>query len=100
MSNVCRKLEGKSYSSPDPAALPDFRVSEEYPFSYTAVDFVWLIYVKSSVRKETKMNKSYIALYTCASTRTFHPKSNSRCVYMILSKVYQLSWCSRSYGIR
>ena len=28
--------------------------------------------MKTSVRKETEMTKSYIALYTCASTRAVH----------------------------
>ena len=59
--NVCRKLEGKPYASPDPAALPDFSVSEEYPFSHTGVDFVGLIYAETSVRKETEMSKCYVA---------------------------------------
>ena len=72
MCNVCRKLEGKPYASPDHAPLPDFRVSEEYPFSHTGVDFAGPIYVKTSVRKETEVTKSYIALYTCASTRAVH----------------------------
>ena len=71
MCNVCRKLEGKSYASPDHA---DFRVSEEYPLSHTGVDFAGSIYVKTSVRKETEMTKSYIALYTCASARAVHLK--------------------------
>ena len=39
MCNVCRKLEGKPYASPDYTPLPDFRVSEEYPFSHTGMDF-------------------------------------------------------------
>ena len=72
MCNVCGKLEGKPYASPHPASLPDFRVSEQYLFSHTGVDFAGLIYVKTSVRKETEMTKSYIALYTCASTRAVH----------------------------
>ena len=103
MCNICRKLEGKPYASPDHAPLPDFCVSEEYPFSHTSVDFVGPIYVKTSVRKETEMTKSYIALYTCASTRAPSracPKSKSRCIYTILSEVHQLSRCSQAYGIR
>ena len=74
MCNVCRKLEGKPYASPDPAAVPDFRVSEEYPFSHTGVDFARPIYMNTSVKKETEMAKSYIALYTCASIRAVHPE--------------------------
>ena len=59
MFNVCGKLEGKPYASPDLEALPDFYVSEEYPFSHTGVDFTGPIYVKTFVRKETEMNKSF-----------------------------------------
>ena len=80
------------------APLQDFRASEGYPFSHTGVGFAGPIYVKTSVRKETEMTKSYIALYTCASTRVVCPKSNSRCIYTILSEVYQSSRCSQAYG--
>ena len=72
MCNACRKLEGKPYASPDHAPLPDVCISEEYTFTHTGVDFAGLIYVKTSARKEIQMTKSYIALYTCASTRAVH----------------------------
>ena len=68
MCNACRKLERKPYASPDHASLPDFHVIDDYRFSYTGVDFAGPIYMKTSVRKETEMTKSYIALYACAST--------------------------------
>ena len=65
-------VKREPYASPDHAPLPDFRVSEEYPFSHTDLDFAGPIYVKTPVRKETEMAKSYIALYNCASTRAVH----------------------------
>ena len=36
---TCRKLKGKSYSSPPTTALPEFRVREAPPFSRVGVDF-------------------------------------------------------------
>ena len=74
MCNVYRKVEGKPYASPDHAPLPDFRVSKEYPFSHTGVDFAGPNCVKTSVRKETGVTKSYIALYTCANAQAVHLK--------------------------
>ena len=49
--------------------LPSWRTSDDPPFSYTGLDFAG--------RKESKYNqrsirKSYIALFTCASTRAIH----------------------------
>ena len=72
MCDVCRKLEGKPYASPNHAPLQTSVSVKNIHLEKTGVDFVGPIYVKTSVRKETEMTKSYIALYTCASTRALH----------------------------
>ena len=66
---TCRKLKGKSYSSPPTAALPEFRVREAPPFSRVGVDFAGPLYVKS---KTGGMEKVYIALFSCCVTRAIH----------------------------
>ena len=43
---ICKKQEGKAYSAPQTAALPDFRVREAPAFSKVGVDFVGPLYVK------------------------------------------------------
>ena len=42
-----RRHEGKPYNAPPPPPLPDFRVVEAPPFSFTGVDFAGPRYVKS-----------------------------------------------------
>ena len=66
---VCRKLEGKAYSTPRSAALPEFRVTETPAFSKVGVDFAGPLYVKE---RTTTMKKVYIALFSCCVTRAIH----------------------------
>ena len=66
---VCRKLEGKAYSTPRSAALPEFRVTEAPAFSKVGVDFAGPLYVKE---RTTTMKKVYIALFSCCVTRAIH----------------------------
>ena len=66
---VCRKLEGYPYrpcSTPD---LPAERVSDAPPFTHTGLDFAGPLYISSGSKTSTK---SYICLFTCASTRAIH----------------------------
>ena len=66
---VRRKLEGKAYSTPRSAALPEFRVTETPAFSKVGVDFAGSLYVKE---RTTTMKKVYIALFSCCVTRAIH----------------------------
>lgn len=65
---ICRKLEGKPFSSPPAALLPEFRVSEAAPFSSVGMDFAGPLYYKAN----GGMCKCYIALLSCSITRAFH----------------------------
>ena len=57
--------------------LPNYRVSEDPPFSHTGMDFAGPLYVKglkhdkSSTSKPTS-NKVWVLLLTCAATRAVH----------------------------
>ena len=71
---VCRKFEGKPYPAPLPPDLPEERVSEGPPFANTGIDFAGPLYVKtlSTDSEQTDRVKTYICLFTCASTRAIH----------------------------
>ena len=69
---LCSKLQGKPFSPPAAPNLPEFRVEKSFAFANTGVDFAGPLYVKNVFGGESKMYKSYIALYTCASTRAVH----------------------------
>ena len=49
---VCKKIQGKAYSTPPEPSLPDFKVSEDLPFSKTALDFAGPLYVKNIYNKK------------------------------------------------
>ena len=74
---LCNYFEGKSYNYPETPPLPEFRVKQEYPFTYTGVDYAGPFFVKNIYDKSenTDMHKCWLALFTCAS---------SRCVFLDL----------------
>ena len=69
---TCKKLEGRSYNAPPQPPLPDFRVSDEFAFTLVGVDFAGPVYLREVFSKSKKVFKAYIALFTCASSRTVH----------------------------
>ncbi|XP_044174315.1 uncharacterized protein LOC122957942 [Acropora millepora] len=69
---VCKKLEGRPYGTPPASQLPRFRLSHEFAFTSIGVDFAGPVYVKDIYHKSADMNKAYIVLYTCASSRAVH----------------------------
>ena len=71
---ICYKFSGSPYASIDPPDRPAARVFEDPPFTYTGLDFVGPLYVQyraNSVISEGN-SKSYICLFTCASTQAIH----------------------------
>ena len=69
---VCKKLKGRPYGVPPTPQLPEFILSDDFAFSSIGVDFAGPIYVKDVYNKSSVMNKAYIVLYTCASSRAVH----------------------------
>ena len=71
---ICRKLDGVPFKPQPTPDLPDMRVADAPPFTFTGLDFAGPLYITSS--KEGHSNeisqKAYICLYTCASTRAIH----------------------------
>lgn len=63
------KLEGKAYSAPSSAALPEFRVTEAPPFSKVGVYLAGPFYIKTQAGNMTKVN---ITLFSFCVTRAFH----------------------------
>ena len=66
---TCRGLEGRAYSAPPTAMLPDFRVKEAPAFTKVGVDFAGPLYVKAQAGG---MRKVYIALFSCCVSRAIH----------------------------
>ena len=68
---ICRRYDGRPFTSPIVPDLPAERVSKAPPFSTTGIDFAGPLYVRSVDSKECNC-KVYICLFTCASTRAVH----------------------------
>ena len=45
---TCKKQEGRAFSAPQTAALPEFRVKEVPAFSKVGVDFAGPLYVRKA----------------------------------------------------
>ena len=58
-----------SSSSP---VLPKYRVCYEYPFESVGVDYAGPLFVRDIYSSSKNMNKCYILLFTCATTRCVH----------------------------
>ena len=65
-------IEGRSYGVPLTPPLPPFRLSDEFVFTKTELDYAGQLFVKDIYCKAGKMNMACIALYTCASSRAVH----------------------------
>ena len=65
----CIRAQGKAFASPAYAALPDFRVQDVHPFTNVGVDFAGPLYFKT---KSGDIEKCYIVLYTCCTSRALH----------------------------
>ena len=65
---TCLKITGKPFPAPDPAPLPQSRMQDVHPFTYTGVDFTVALYVKDGSQEA----RVYLCLFICATTRAVH----------------------------
>eukprot|EP00794_Sanderia_malayensis_P004267 gene4267-biopygen3471 len=65
----CIRDRGKPYNKPPEASLPAFRVKDVPPFTNVGIDFAGPLLHKA---KSGDMEKCYIVLYTCCTSRAIH----------------------------
>ena len=65
---TCKRFEGGHFQAPPHPPLPEFRVTESPPFTYTAVDFAGPMYT----RDKGLSQKVWLCLFTCCATRAVH----------------------------
>ena len=68
---ICRLCQDKSLLPPVSPNLPDYRVSYNFPFEVTRVAYAGPLFVRD-VYQNDYMQKCYIILFTCTSTRFVH----------------------------
>ena len=69
---ICAKLDRLQFSSIVTADLPLIRVSEGPPFTHTRVDYAGPLYTHERTSNTNKVDKCYICVFICASTRAMH----------------------------
>ena len=70
---ICKRHEGKSYGYPSKPPLPTARVSVAPSFTYIGIDYLGPVYLKNVYDVRDKvLNKTWIALITCASSRSIY----------------------------
>ena len=69
---TCKKSHRRPLLGPELSDLPKFRLDFDYAFCNTGVGFPGPLYVKDIYGKNDEMFKSYICLFTCATTRNVH----------------------------
>ena len=69
---ICAKLDRLQFSSIVTADLPLIRVSEGPPFTHTRVDYAGPLYTHERTSNTNKVDKCYICVFICASTRAIH----------------------------
>ena len=69
----CKLFNSRAYRYPKSPDLPKVRLRDDYPFSGTWVDYLGPLYSKNvftvDLADNEDMHKSYVLLYTCASSR-------------------------------
>ena len=71
---MCKQIEGKPFGTLIKPQLPLSRVSDASPFANTGIDFAGPLYVRSRSQDKSNgaMEKAYVCLLTCASTRALN----------------------------
>ena len=77
MRKMQKAVEGKHFSLPQQPDLPDERVSDDPPFTHTGIDLAGPLYTSEKGANE-KDSKTYVCLFTCASTGAVHPELTKR----------------------
>ena len=68
----CRRLKAKPYQPPPTGSLPELRLSNLPPFTNTGTDFAGPVFIHYTEISKRETFKSYINIFTCASTRAIH----------------------------
>ena len=91
---LCQKFDGKSFLYPPPPDLPKIRLSKDFPFTYTGVDYAGPLYVKDIYSKKG-IHKCWIFLYTCTSSRNLDLELVSDCYSSTCIRALTRFFCNR-----
>ena len=69
---ICKRFEGLPLQFNVTPDIPEFRVSDDPPFTHTGIDFAGPLITTGISNTEGTEFKSYVCLFTCASTCAVH----------------------------
>lgn len=72
MCVICLRYEGTPYKAMLTEDLPRERVCEDPPYTHIGIDFAGPLFISDPSNSKEDLNKVYICLFTCASTRAIH----------------------------
>ena len=82
----CKRFSQKSYRVPEEANLPVERLSVAPAFTHVGIDFVGPLYLKY-FDPDVGSNKTYICLFTCASSRAVHLEVTQSLSYIVFEGI-------------
>ena len=69
---LCKRMEGKYYSTPAAPPVPSYRVADDFGFMSIGIDHAGPVFVKNIHESDGTMYKAYITVITCTVTRAIH----------------------------
>ena len=69
---LCKRMEGKYYSTPAAQPLPSYRVADDFGFTSIGIDHAGPVFVKNIYESDGTMYKACITVITCTVTRPSH----------------------------
>ena len=69
---LCKRMEGKYYSTPAAPPLPSYHVADDFGFTSVGIDHARPVFVKNIYESYGTMYKAYITVITCTVTRAIH----------------------------
>ena len=69
---TCKLRHGRTMKPRREGNLPNERICSDFPFETTGVDYAGPFYVRDIYSTSVDMNKCYLLLFTCATSRAVH----------------------------
>lgn len=79
------------------ANLPAYRVCSDYPFQFVGADYAGPLHVRNIYGDSETLYKSYILLFTCATTRGVHIELTSDMSAPTLVRASKRFFCRKGY---
>ena len=79
------------------ANLPSYRICSEYPFQATGIDYAGPLLVRNIYGDKHILYKSYILLFTCATSRAVHTELTADMSAPTLIRALKRFFCRKGY---